>query len=119
MVAKGLEKAAEDTPGSCAYRHCLGALLYRTGKADAAVRRLNEAVELHQKKGLVTDWLFLAMAHHCLGQGDQARRWLDRAAKEKPKASAEAFAWIGLVEWRLLLREAEALLGGAGPQPRR
>jgi len=81
-IMRRLEKAVADTPQSCKYRHSLGAVLYRAGKTAAAVRRLNEAIELHQKTGLTSDWLFLAMANHRQGQIDLARKWLDKAVQE-------------------------------------
>ena len=54
----------------------LGAVLYRAGRFEEAVRQLKRSVEVHGAGGTPYDALFLAMAHHQLGHADQARRWL-------------------------------------------
>jgi hypothetical protein len=72
------------------------------------------------------EWCFLSMAHHRLGQGDQARRCLEEARRwiagadqhhgDDPTAAAAAWGdWTERPTYRLLLREAEALVGGARP----
>jgi tetratricopeptide (TPR) repeat protein len=121
-IIRKLQRAVADTPRSCKYRHWLGAILSRVGKVPDAIRLLNEAIKLHQQTGLVADWLFLAMAHHRLGQPVQARKWLDKANAEigrmaKQKANDQPFGWVELLELRLLQREAEALLGERIQQP--
>ena len=77
----------------------LGAALYRAGRIDEAIARLDERVEAFGG-GFPADWAFLAMAHHKKGHAEEARRWLEKTRaddKDKPEA-------------RILLREAEALL---------
>ena len=54
----------------------LGAILYRAGRFEEAVRQLERSVEVHGAGGTPYDALFLAMAHHQLGHADEARRWL-------------------------------------------
>src|SRR5262245_47556757 len=54
-------------------------VLYRAGRVDAAVQRLNEAITGHGEGGVVEDWLFLAMAYHQLKRPQEARRWLEKA----------------------------------------
>src|SRR5262249_46078771 len=59
----------------------LGIALYRAGQLDLSIQRLNEAVQVHGKGGTAYDWLFLAMAHHRLGQADEARKWMEKAVQ--------------------------------------
>jgi tetratricopeptide (TPR) repeat protein len=86
----------------------LGAALYRAGRIDEAIARLDESVKASGGSGTPEDWVFLAMAQHKKGNADEARRWLEKVRAyvndEKTAFSNE------LVEARFLLREAEALL---------
>jgi serine/threonine protein kinase len=59
----------------------LGAALYRAGRFDEAIERLNEAVGMHSKGGTAGDWFFLAMTHARLGDTTTARQWYDKAAR--------------------------------------
>jgi hypothetical protein len=87
----------------------LGAVLYRAGRSDEAIARLNESVKASGGNGAPSDWVFLAMAHHKNGNGDEARRWLE---KVRAYVTDKKSAFSGeLVEARVLLKEAEALLG--------
>jgi tetratricopeptide (TPR) repeat protein len=86
----------------------LGAALYRAGRFEDAIRRLEEGVQLRAGQGLPQDWVFLAMAHHRLGHRDEARRWLDRFQHYQPSADVSQF-WSEL-EIRLLRGEAEAVV---------
>lgn len=61
----------------------------------------------------------LAMAHHRLGNHEEARRWLERAHWEKGDAArggkpgkmvGSSVPWWDRVEFQLLLHEAEALV---------
>ena len=67
----------------------LGAALYRAGRYDEAIGRLEEAIRLRGGASVPDDWQFLAMAHHRLGHRDEARRWLDRLREHQPSAGAE------------------------------
>lgn len=84
----------------------LGAALYRAGRFDDAIRRLEEGIRLRGGASVAQDWAFLAMAHQCLGHRDEARRWLDRFRNRPPDTDPDHF-WIEL-EIRLLRSEAEA-----------
>jgi WD40 repeat protein len=105
----------------------LGATLYRAGRIDEAIVRLDESVKASDGVGVPQDWVFLAMAHHKRGSRDEARRWL-RKARDYVKDEKTVFS-NSLVETRFLLKEAEALLredpparpepGRAGGQPPR
>jgi serine/threonine protein kinase/tetratricopeptide (TPR) repeat protein len=80
-----------------------GAVLYRAGKYDSAVRFLRRAIEAQNHRGTAFDWVFLAMALHRAKQpGDAAAR--NRAADLGRDAS---LPWPQRVEIRHLLREAE------------
>ena len=97
----------------------LGAILYRAGRAEEAIKWLNRSVAAHGAGGTHYDALFLAMAHHRLGHVDEAREWLRRAsevppvAMRKPDASGPS-SWIPRVEIELLRREATALIEPTG-----
>ena len=125
------EKAVASNPtgfSKYAYLSTLGVALYRAGQFEAAVQRLGDAITAHGKDGTAGDWLFLAMAHHRLGQPDEARRWLDKAAKwidestqppppnaaaaspPKPPVAGTTLTWRERLELQLLRREAEELL---------
>jgi tetratricopeptide (TPR) repeat protein len=86
----------------------LGAALYRAGRIDEAIARLDESVKASAGVGVPEDWAFLAMAHHKKGNAQEARRWLEKLRSQKPDQKA-GFSAIP-AECRLLLREAEALL---------
>jgi WD40 repeat protein/serine/threonine protein kinase len=96
----------------------LGAALYRAGRFDEAIRRLNAGIKAGAggREGNPQDWAFLAMAYHHQGDAVEARRWLDKLLAYKPKASP-GFSWRD-VEIQLLRREAEALIPASPPAQR-
>jgi serine/threonine protein kinase/Flp pilus assembly protein TadD len=98
-----------------------GAALYRIGRPEESVRCLEAAAKSDHP--WAWDWCFLAMAHHRLGHGDEARRclaeagrWIDEANRqEEEDPSGTRPAWGDWHERAVavpLLREAEALLNG-------
>jgi WD40 repeat protein len=91
----------------------LGAVLYRAGRIDEAIARLDESVKASGGVGGPQDWAFLAMAHHKKGNDDEARRCLEKLRSfkldEKVAFSKDA------VEVRMFLREAEALIRETSP----
>jgi WD40 repeat protein/tetratricopeptide (TPR) repeat protein/tRNA A-37 threonylcarbamoyl transferase component Bud32 len=95
-------------------RNTLGAILFRAGLHKEAVSELNEAVKLHGMGGRTWDFLFLAMAHHQLGQHDEARTWLDKGLWVD--ASEKTLQETQRLELQLLRREAEALIRGPASQ---
>ncbi|HEV3447663.1 MAG TPA: protein kinase, partial [Gemmataceae bacterium] len=97
------KKAVDDEQQSGAYRNTLGVALYRSGDGKAAVAELNEAMRLREG-GDSFDWFFLAMAHQCLGEHDQARTWFNRAVEWMNKYRPHDD------ELRRFRAEAEALL---------
>ena len=86
----------------------LGAVLYRAGRSDQAIGRLEEALRARGDQGDPRDCAFLALAHHRLGHRDEARRWLDRLREHRPSGDPARF-WDEL-EIRLLRSEAEAVV---------
>jgi serine/threonine protein kinase/Flp pilus assembly protein TadD len=125
-------KAVARAPHNRRFLETLGAALYRAGRLDEAAKRLTEAnaANLRADKTPVNTWLFLAMTHHRLGHADEARRWLARAVqamdqaarqparpaagpsgKAKQTRAATPLPWNRGLEFQLLRREAEELLG--------
>jgi tetratricopeptide (TPR) repeat protein len=86
----------------------LGAVLYRAGRLDDAIRRLDEAIQSRGGVSVPQDWAFLAMAHFRSGHRDEARHWLDRL-RDRPPVVDSADFWNEL-EIRLLRSEAEAVV---------
>jgi tetratricopeptide (TPR) repeat protein len=59
-----------------------GALRYRAGAFQEAVPLLEQSLRADSRPGrAVVNWLWLALAEQRLGKTEEARRWLDRAAK--------------------------------------
>ncbi len=65
-------------------------------------------------------WFFLAMAHHRLGQTDEAAKWLDKAVAWTEKVLAEhksgsgtQLGWNRRLTLQLLSAEAEQLIAGS------
>jgi tetratricopeptide (TPR) repeat protein len=90
------------------FLNTLGAALYRAGRFEASIRRLEEGIRKQGGESSPQDWVFLALAHHQLGHRAEALRWLDRFRTYRGSESPNAF-WNEL-EIRLLRREAEALI---------
>jgi WD40 repeat protein/tetratricopeptide (TPR) repeat protein len=86
----------------------VGALLYRSGQFEEAVKELNESVRLHGQGGTISNGFFLAMAHQRLGHDQEARRWLDQTCKTLD--SWTGATWNYREEWRLLRHEAESIV---------
>jgi len=102
------------------YLNRLGALLVRVGRHKAGIARLREAVALRGDGGTAWDWLFLARAHHALGQAAEARAALARARDWVRRQAAgqvrdERFrgplGWTDRAELHVLFAEVEALPG--------
>jgi tetratricopeptide (TPR) repeat protein len=98
------QKAVTASPEAGNYWNTLGVAHYRNGDAKAAVAALETSMRL-RSGGDSFDWFFLAMAHSRLGDRDQARMWLHRAAQwmdqhppphdELGRFRAEATALVG------------------------
>jgi tetratricopeptide (TPR) repeat protein len=99
-----------------------GRILYRAGRYEEAVRRLDEAVEILNRTGNAWHWLFLAMAHHHLGHTDEARAWLGKAEAwidqelARPSgAGGGGLSWEPRLDLQILRREAAALIREGRP----
>jgi tetratricopeptide (TPR) repeat protein len=123
-VVQALEKAKQKGSSEDRYPYlpALGAGLYRAGKFEAAVKRLDEAMG-SRKQPVPSTWFFLAMAHHRLGNKDKAKKWFDKAStwikQQRQKkgdgnpnnlVSWESLPWKERLMLELLHREARALL---------
>jgi hypothetical protein len=86
----------------------LGAALYRAGRFEDAIHRVEEGFRLRTGESLPQDWVFLSMADSRLGHHDESRLWLDRFRNYQPSADPNQF-WEEL-EIRLLRNEAEAVV---------
>jgi serine/threonine protein kinase/WD40 repeat protein/tetratricopeptide (TPR) repeat protein len=98
-------------------RTALGAALYRAGKYQEAITVLTENKGLHG----AYDGLFLAMAHHRLGQKRRAEKYLHEsldwvalyaADSQKGPFFTRGTAWERRQELRQLSAEAAELIGG-------
>jgi Flp pilus assembly protein TadD len=97
--------------------HVLGLALYRAGRFDEAIRRLEESkARPWTEQGPIQNPLVLAMAHYRLGRAAQARALLDEVErwwKEIDATRIDGAVAARTVDWlplQLLRREAEALI---------
>jgi uncharacterized protein HemY len=115
------EKTLAAAPNNVSRLNALGALLYRAGRFEEAVRRLLEADAAFQQANRPTltiayTWLFLALAQERLGHPAEARQWLAKAVRAIDQSPAEtakdpsARRWNRRLTLGLLRREAEALM---------
>jgi WD40 repeat protein len=87
----------------------VGAVMYRAGRFDDAVKYLDDSAREQGRGGFLEDGLFLAMAHHRQQNKEKARGYLDRAGEEMKKLRAGTRPSDGRdIDWRLLL-EVEGL----------
>ena len=76
------ERAAAADPKNGAFVVTHGIALLRAGQFKKAAARIADGLELHDGTGGPWDDLFLAMAHHRLGDGKEARRALTSAVQK-------------------------------------
>jgi tetratricopeptide (TPR) repeat protein len=122
VVVRLAEKRLSAVPGNASANIALGAALYRAGRYDDAVERLQASLKAHGNRGSVHAWLFLAMAHQRLEHADDASKWLEKAAgaidrltRARPPGDRVSLPWDQRLSLQLLLREAEALVKGDKP----
>jgi Flp pilus assembly protein TadD len=109
-VVRLAEKAVAGRPNDSGILNTLGAILYRAGRCEEAVKRLKEAIaKSPTKKGTALDWLFLALAQQKLGRTAEAKTCLARAGEF---LKAKGIPWDQRLELQVLHREAAALLKG-------
>jgi hypothetical protein len=99
--------------------HTLGVALYRAGRLEAAIQRLEESNRTDWgEQGRMQNRLVLAMAHHRLGHAAQARALLDEVARwwdGLEAARIDGAVTMPLTDWlplQLFRREAVALILG-------
>jgi tetratricopeptide (TPR) repeat protein len=92
----------------------LGAALYRAGRFEDAIGKLEEAIQARRDEGDTSGWLFLALAHQKIGHAQEARAWLTKAQQlldQILKDAAVPLPWDQQLELKLLRAEAEATIG--------
>jgi WD40 repeat protein/tetratricopeptide (TPR) repeat protein/tRNA A-37 threonylcarbamoyl transferase component Bud32 len=123
LVQVAARVAAAPLPNPAA-QLTLGAAQYRAGQYEAAAKQLARAVGPQAGGGAASAWLFLAMTHHRLGNAEEARRWLNKAAEAvdqsgRENASGSAVGpplrWTEQLQLRWLRKEAEALFKAPTP----
>jgi tetratricopeptide (TPR) repeat protein len=122
-VIKLAELAVAGKPDGASYRGTLGAILYRAGQFEAAVRELDQAVNGHSDGGAPVDWLFLSMAHQRLVQRELAQKWLKKTetwTKQAQRATTTndptvGPPWSQRLQFDLLYREAGNLAENVKP----
>jgi TPR repeat protein len=72
------QKAIALQPNDGGIWNTLGIAQYRAGNLQAAVKALNQSIDL-RKGGDAFDFFFLAMAQQKSGHPDEARKWYDKA----------------------------------------
>jgi tetratricopeptide (TPR) repeat protein len=129
-----VEKASRFSESSLhnrwAKRMVLGAALYRAGEFSAAIESLDDSLRLGPKNSTPWEWLFLAMAHHQLGDSRKSGEYLTMAVDWMKDSSMKTderdqtlpptyllerlekkrLQWYEELELEVLRREAEDLL---------
>ena len=119
------ERAVEKDHGNVFLLNTLGAVLYRAGRFDEALAKLNEAEsrfndpKYDSKNPPASTWYFLAMTHQRLGHEDEAHKWYDKAAAWTSEVLAPASEdgtakpsarWYSRLRLELLQREVSEML---------
>jgi Tfp pilus assembly protein PilF len=93
----------------------MGACLYRQGRFDEAAEYLRASEEDDEPDALRC--LCMATTRYRLGQQEEARDWLQKAAKAKEDGKASVAQqiyghpdWVVRLEYDILRREAEVLI---------
>jgi serine/threonine protein kinase/tetratricopeptide (TPR) repeat protein len=103
-------RAAQQNPAE-AYFNTLGVALYRQREFAEAIEMLTRSLDMEQRT-IPYNGYFLAMAHHQLGERDEALRWYERTVewlRLNPPGNAEDRRFQQAAE--TLRQEAEELLG--------
>jgi WD40 repeat protein/tRNA A-37 threonylcarbamoyl transferase component Bud32 len=110
LAAAALARVSEGGRERSDALNTLGAALYRAGRFEEAIQRLNEGIQASGDGGDPQGLVFMALAYHRLGHRDEALHWLGRLVANGPK---EGFDFsTDDIEIRLLVREAESLILG-------
>src|SRR5262249_45904947 len=106
-----LEQRADRRGTALAYR-TLAAVQLQAGAAEAAIAALTAALARRRSDSPPIEELLLALAHHRLGQHDQARQSRARARRWRRGARPECHDPFPRVELALLFARAENLVRG-------
>lgn len=107
-----VQKAPEEE--RLAYLNTLGAILHRAGHHKEAIAALQECDKLRPD---AFNWVFLALAHHRLGQDKEARRWLEKVRHRVETTYGKAEQQEYRHELLLFWREVEETLAAPPTQP--
>jgi WD40 repeat protein/tetratricopeptide (TPR) repeat protein len=117
------ETAVSRDPNFAWNYYVLGLAHFRGGRYESSIASLEKSLQLGTTWAAAPlNYPVLAMAHQRLGHRDEARRCLEKArGRRGTPASDDAFkmsaVWWDRVEFRLLLREADALILDAAFPP--
>jgi WD40 repeat protein/serine/threonine protein kinase/tetratricopeptide (TPR) repeat protein len=118
--------AQNDQDARC--QQAVGAVLYRAGRLKESLKYFHAALAAANAQAMTSPaylYYFLAMAHHRLGDGKEAGKWLDRAVAQAEREVRAGAGTIDLQRWvrkptlQLLRAEAEALMRGGAANPRK
>ncbi|MGE5193480.1 MAG: hypothetical protein ACM3U2_13385, partial [Deltaproteobacteria bacterium] len=121
-LVKMAEMACASDPRNSSFTNSLGAALYRAGRFDEAIGRLNDVSTAWEQAAAkppmyspAYPWFFLAMAHHRLGHAEEGRQWIDKAVQRMDEEMRnENLPWTRRATLQLFRGEAEALLKTEG-----
>jgi tetratricopeptide (TPR) repeat protein len=124
-AVKLAERAVERDAANERHVGTLGAALYRAGRFDEAVEQLSQLTDSWEKgRGFpygtspAYTWFFLTMAHHQLGDSDEAKSWFDKAVERAEKEIAGDASWNRKLTLQLLRAEAESMIKGEETEDR-
>jgi hypothetical protein len=86
----------------------LGAAVYRAGRFEHAILRLQEGIKARKVAEQLLNWIFFAMANHRLGHPAEVRDRLDLLRERQPSSDNEQSSEELAI--RLLLSEAESVI---------
>jgi eukaryotic-like serine/threonine-protein kinase len=113
------ERLLARDPKNQGYLRTLGQNLYRAGRYEDAIKRLDEAALMGaDQRGSIWDWLFRAMAHHKLGHTEDARKWFEQSVQwinqelpaNRDLSAGSGLSWNQRLGLQLMRREAEAMI---------
>ena len=113
-------KAVQAQPESDQFLNTLGAILFRAGRHEEAVKRITELDRWLENPDHTAQtspaytWYFLAMAHKKAGNEEQAKEYLNKATKWADDVLDDKEhppAWNRRATLEILREEAETLVG--------
>jgi tetratricopeptide (TPR) repeat protein len=120
-------QAVDAQPPTDQFFNTLGAILFRAGRQEEAIERLEElerrreaADEGTARSSPAYTWYFLTMAHYAAGNAEQAQEYLNKANQWTDEVLADEAsppAWNRRATLEILRKEAETLLESDAPEP--